>query len=143
MTEGVKKDLNKLPYYTVLFKQFPNAIAEVIRCSKAGNNKYHETDKDWQNFSRVENAETRYKNAMLRHMMEEGEVEDMIQYGGMSHEGAVVWNALADLEVNLRNRDKQSLLSVEEVKAEEDFWKDNREVKQSYRDKAINTLYKK
>ena len=55
-----------------------------------------------QNFSRVENAETRYKDAMLRHMTESGQVEDMIQFGEITHEAAVVWNALADLEVNLR-----------------------------------------
>lgn len=101
---GVKNDSDKLPYYTVLFKQFPLALQEVMKCSKAGNNKYHETDLDWMNFSRVDNAETRYRNAMLRHMTEYGSVEDMEEYGGMTHEGAVVWNALADLEVNLRNK---------------------------------------
>ena len=101
-TQGVKHDSNKLPYYTVLFKQFPNAIKEVIKCSMAGNEKYKETDLDWQNFSRVEGAETRYKNAALRHMTEFGLVEDMIPYGEMTHEGAVIWNLLADLEVKLR-----------------------------------------
>lgn len=101
---GIKNDSDKLPYYTVLFKQFPLALQEVMRCSKAGNNKYHETDEDWMNFSRVDNAEIRYRNAMLRHMSEYGSVEDMEEYGGMTHEGAVVWNALADLEVNLRNK---------------------------------------
>lgn len=102
--EGEKFDSGKLPYFTVLFKQFPNALREVIRCSNSGHNKYIKTDLDWQNFSRVTNAETRYKDASLRHMVEEGPVEDMEQYGGMTHEAAVVWNALADLEINLRNK---------------------------------------
>ena len=48
--EGIKNDKGKLPYYTVLFKQFPLAIKEVIKCSSAGHNKYKETDLDWQNF---------------------------------------------------------------------------------------------
>ena len=100
--KGVKNDSDKLPYYTVIFKQFPLALREIMKCSKAGNNKYHETDKDWMNFSRVENANIRYKDAMLRHMTETGIVEDMIEFGEMTHEGAVVWNALADLEVKLR-----------------------------------------
>lgn len=100
--QGVKHDSNKLPYYTVLFKQFPNAIKEVVKCSMAGNEKYKETDLDWQNFSRVEGAETRYKNAALRHMTEFGIVEDMIPYGEMTHEGAAIWNLLADLEIKLR-----------------------------------------
>lgn len=99
---GVKNDSDKLPYFTVLFRQFPNALKEVIKCSRAGHNKYSETDTDWMNFSRVSDAETRYKDAMLRHMTEEGQVEDMIQYGEITHEAAVVWNALADLEIKLR-----------------------------------------
>lgn len=104
METGVKNDKGKLPYYTVLFKQFPLALQEVIKCSYAGNRKYHETDIDWQNFARVPNAEMRYKDAMLRHMTDSGQVEDMIEYGEMTHEGAVVWNALADLEVKLRKK---------------------------------------
>ena len=103
---GVKNDSNKLPYYTVLFKQFPLAIKEVVKCSKAGHNKYKETDLDWQNFSRLEDAETRYKEAMIRHMTEEGIVEDMIEFGEMTHEGAVIWNALADLETKLRKENE-------------------------------------
>lgn len=39
---------------------------------------------------------------MLRHMTEEGIVEDMRPYGEITHAGAVVWNALADLEIKLR-----------------------------------------
>lgn len=100
---GVKHDSDKLPYFTVLFKQFPNALREVVKCSAAGHEKYKATDLDWQNFSRVDRAETRYKDAMLRHMTEEGVVEDMSAYGEVTHEAAVVWNALADLEIKLRN----------------------------------------
>lgn len=99
---GVKFDNDKLPYYTVLFKQFPNALREIVKCSKAGHNKYHKTDSDWMNFTRLDNVDIRYKDAMLRHMTEEGIVEDMKPYGEMTHEAAVVWNALADLEVKLR-----------------------------------------
>ena len=101
--KGIKNDKGKLPYYTVLFKQFPLAIKEVIKCSSAGHNKYKETDLDWQNFSRLPDSDSRYKNAALRHLTEEGEVEDMKDYGGMTHEGAVIWNLLADLEIKLRN----------------------------------------
>lgn len=100
--KGVKNDSDKLPYYIVLFKQFPLALKEVVKCSKAGNQKYHATDTDWQNFTRLENSDTRYRDAMLRHMGETGQVEDMQKYGEMTHEAAVVWNALADLEVKLR-----------------------------------------
>ena len=106
---GVKKDSGKLPYYTVLFKQFPLALKEVIKCSVSGHNKYYETDKDWQNFSRLEHADTRYKDASLRHMTETGIIEDMIEYGEMTHEAAVVWNLLADLEIKLRKENNESI----------------------------------
>lgn len=98
---GQKHDSDKLPYFTVLFRQFPNALREVVKCSQAGHRKYSETDKDWLNFTRLKDTETRYRNAMLRHLTEEGQIEDMSEYGEMSHEGAVVWNALADLENKL------------------------------------------
>lgn len=99
---GVKHDSDKLPYYTVLFKQFPNALREVVKCSAAGHQKYKNTDKDYLNYLRLDNADTRYKDAMLRHMTEEGIVEDMRPYGEITHAGAVAWNALADLEIKLR-----------------------------------------
>lgn len=102
---GQKFDDGKLPYYTVLFKQFPNALREVVKCSLAGHNKYHKTDSDWQNFSR-NSGDDRYKNAMLRHMTEVGPIEDMAEFGEMTHEAAVVWNALADLEIKLRELTK-------------------------------------
>lgn len=101
---GVKNDAGKLPYYVVMFEQFPLALKEVIKCSQAGHNKYP-TDVDWQNFARVEGADKRYKNAALRHMTEFGEVEDMKEFGGMTHEGAVIWNLLADLELKLRKNE--------------------------------------
>lgn len=103
--EGKKNDNGKLPYHIVLFQQFPLALREVIKCSSAGHEKYKETDTDWQNFSRLDNANSRYKNASLRHMTETGIVDDMKQYGEMTHEGAVIWNLLADLEIKLRNNE--------------------------------------
>lgn len=99
---GQKFSNDKLPYDIVLFKQFPNALQEVIKCSKAGHEKYKETDTDWQNFLRVEDAEQKYKDAALRHKTESGIIEDMIPFGEMTHEAAVVWNSLAALEIKLR-----------------------------------------
>ena len=80
------------------------SLADAVKIIKqVSDNKYDETDKDWQNFSRLENADTRYKDASLRHMAETGIIDDMIEYGEMTHEAAVVWNSLADLEVKLGN----------------------------------------
>jgi hypothetical protein len=103
--DGQKFDNDKLPYYTVLFKQFPLAFKEVVKCSLAGHNKYP-LDTDWMNFKRVSNAENRYLNASLRHMSESGINEDMKEYGEVLHEAQVIWNLCAALQIKLENYDK-------------------------------------
>ena len=106
--EGQKFDDGKLPLFTVLFKQFPNALKEVVRCSNSGHNKYP-NDTDWMNFKRVDLSKNpdRYLNAGTRHLMEsEGELlwnEDMEEYGGALHLAQAVWNILAHLERKLEN----------------------------------------
>lgn len=102
MTEtiGQKWSEDKLPMYIVLYKQFPNAIREMIKCSQAGHKKYP-LDTDWMNFKRVPNAEIEYKNAALRHLGEEGINEDMLPYGEITHEAQTIWNLLAALEIQL------------------------------------------
>lgn len=107
---GVKHDQNKLPLFTIIFKQFPLAIQAVAKRALAGHIKYIETDTDWQNFDRAgEQDPDRYKNAGLRHLLEEGEDKEE-GMEGTTHEAAVVWNFLADLECKLR-REKDEKLS--------------------------------
>ncbi len=97
--KGQKHDKGKLPYYTVLFKQFPAALKEVVKRSNYGHNKYKETDQDWMNFKRVDNKDNRYLNAAMRHLKDWGK-EDY-EASGTSHAGAVIWNLLAQLEKEL------------------------------------------
>lgn len=98
----VKLDDGKLPYYTVLFKQFPNAIREVIKCSQAGHIKYAESDPDWMNFKTVEPA--RYLEALLRHLTQKDSIDTELEaLTGIpvNHTAQVAWNALAYLEIQL------------------------------------------
>lgn len=97
MSDGIKHDQDKLPYYTVLCKQFPNAIKEIIRRSQAGHIKYAASDIDWKNWERVPDGYNTYSNALLRHFFKEGEDTDI------EHDVAVAWNALARLELKLRD----------------------------------------
>jgi len=105
--EGQKFDSGKLPMFTVLFRQFPNAIKEVVRCSQSGHNKYP-NDTDWQNFRRVSLKENpdRYLNASMRHLEQSGgklkSDPDMAQYGGALHLAQSIWNLLAHLERKLQ-----------------------------------------
>ena len=42
-------------------------------------------------------------------MAETGIIEDIIEYCEMTHEAAVVWNLLADLEIKLRKENNESI----------------------------------
>ena len=104
--EGQKWSNDKLPVHTVIFKQFPDALKEVIICSQAGHKKYP-NDIDWMNFKRVPDAENQYMNAAIRHMLENGYNEDMIKYGNIRHDAQVIWNLLAALQIRLMEEKKK------------------------------------
>lgn len=109
--QGLKCSNDKLPVFTVLMKQFPMAFEEVVKCSKAGHEKYLEGDEDWQNFSRVKGGSDTYKEAALRHLKESVNKtynEDMEDYGKIRHLGQFCWNALAALELELREENKSN-----------------------------------
>ena len=112
-SKGQKFSDDKLPIYTVLFKQFPDVIQEVIRCSMAGHKKYS-NDTDWINFKRVPNAENQYLNAALRHMTEFGYNEDMKEYGMILHEAQVIWNLMAALQIKLDNSKEKARKVLED-----------------------------
>ena len=73
--------------------QFKHALLEVAKCSQAGHNKYS-NDTDWQNFKRVKNPHFEYMNASVRHMLETGVNQDMLEYGKITHEAQSIWNQL-------------------------------------------------
>lgn len=100
--KGQKFSDDKLPLYTVIFKQFPLALQEVAKCSQAGHKKYP-NDTDWMNFKRVGDAENQYLNAAIRHLMEEGINQDMLEYGEILHEAQCIWNLLCSLQIKLEN----------------------------------------
>lgn len=96
---GVKKDNGKLPLGIVCQRQFPNALKMVAEGSKAGHDKYKETDPDWLNFKRVEGGGERYLNALYRHLAASGGNLDLIdQETGVEHIKLAAWNMLALLE---------------------------------------------
>ena len=96
--DGVKSDKGK-PLLYVIFKQFPNALAGVATCSKFGHDKY-ELNGDWDNWRRLEDAEFRYSNALIRHTVADGEDPE----SGILHAAHAAWNALARLELMLQNK---------------------------------------
>lgn len=97
--KGIKDDEGKLPYYIVLFEQFPQAIKMVVGRSQQGHEKY-EQEEDWENWFRVGEAKgiRSYQNALMRHLAKEGSDSEL------DHDVATAWNALAILEFKLRKK---------------------------------------
>ena len=98
-TEGVK--LNKLkPQISLLFKQFPDALEAIAKCSEYGHKKYKETDSDFLNFKRVAEGSKAYADAGLRHRLKKGiDLESMLP-----HCYHVAWNALAELQLLIEEK---------------------------------------
>lgn len=99
-TEGIKESqtVKKAPIFTYC-KQMKNAIEALSLRSLYGHERYEKGD-DWENFSRVENGEFEYANASFRHALGIGEEDEK------NHLIAEAWNAVAKLEIYLRNNAK-------------------------------------
>jgi hypothetical protein len=80
------------PIYSGVIKYFPNAMAEVAKCSKAGNDQHH-PDKPlhWDM-----NKSTDELDALVRHLTDHG--VDPVDDDGQLHLAKVAWRALAGLE---------------------------------------------
>ena len=97
--QGVKESqsVDKAPIFTYC-KVNKNALEALSLRALYGHIKYKETDSDWQNFTRVPNALEEYANASFRHALGIGEEDEE------THLVAEAWNAVAKLEVFLRDK---------------------------------------
>lgn len=101
---GVKKDNGKVPLGIVCQRQFPNALKMISEGSKAGHDKYKDTDLDWMNFKRVEGGKDRYLNALYRHLSEAGkDLDNIDKETNVKHISLAGWNLLALLETLEQN----------------------------------------
>ena len=87
------------PVYSGFIKYFPNAIKEVSKCSKAGNDQHH-PDKPlhWDMDKSKDELD-----AMMRHLIDYAsgiEIDDC----GTSHLAKISWRAMAMLERTLTNK---------------------------------------
>lgn len=99
---GSKLDAGKVPLMRGCLHYFPRALKEVARLSGIGANKY-----SWKGWETVPDGIRRYGDAMARH---EGAIEDdfnrLDAETGVLEATAVAWNALARLELILRESEK-------------------------------------
>ena len=86
--EGIKYDTGKPRIYEMI-EDFKEPLMEVAKVWEFGADKYAK-----HNWAYVDNAEDRYSNALLRHMLE-GDTRD--DESGLLHASHVAWNAIARL----------------------------------------------
>jgi hypothetical protein len=83
------------PIGTGVLDYFPAALAEVARCSKAGNDQHNPGQP--LHWARGKSAD--HFDAMVRHGMERGTVDD----DGIRHSAKAAWRALAQLQQELED----------------------------------------
>ena len=101
----MKETEGKLPYYTVLYKQFPNAIEALVKRSVQGHIKYAQFDQNWDNFKNVDPQA--YLEAALRHLRTPDEIdEDLSQLTNIetTHAMAAMWNMTVYVQLTLTNK---------------------------------------
>jgi hypothetical protein len=88
----------EIPVFSGVLKYFPNALKEVAKCSKAGNDQHH-PDKPlhWD----MNKSKDEY-DALTRHLIDH--TIDPIDTDGILHLTKVAWRALAGLERHLTNK---------------------------------------
>lgn len=98
-SDGIKYDKAK-PLAGDVLQIFGKAIMGVGQCILKGAEKYPEID----NWKRVKNAEQRYTNALVRHLIKHLTGEEVDKESGLPHLQHVVWNALAVCELYLERK---------------------------------------
>lgn len=97
---GSKLDAGKLRAGLVL-GSFAHALAAVAAVGTFGANKY--TPNGWVT---VNDGINRYTDAMLRHFLKEAIGEQVDTDSGLHHAAHLAWNALARLELLIREREE-------------------------------------
>lgn len=95
MIEGARKDdAGKATLLRGGLAYFPKAISIVSAVSHFGATKYA-----WNGWRHVPDGFSRYSEAMVRHLVEEGATDILDADSRLPHIGHTAWNALARLEL--------------------------------------------
>jgi len=93
--EKNKQKRKQLPVYSGVLKYFPDALAEVSKVSRAGNEQHH-PDKPlhWDRSKSTDELD-----ALTRHLLEAGKLDT----DGIRHSAKIAWRALAHLQKEIEN----------------------------------------
>lgn len=101
MSDNGKKFDNEKPRIGEVILNFPLAIEQIGIAGTYGANKY-----SMDNFVKVPDAVNRYTNALFRHLIAEAKGETLDPETGLMHSIHATWNAVARLEMILREKAK-------------------------------------
>lgn len=96
-TGAIKYDGGKAPVFRGAIDYFPRAISAVAEVSAFGASKYA-----WKGWEGVPDGYNRYSDAMVRHLIYQGEGEVLDPDSGLLHAAHTAWNALARLEILIK-----------------------------------------
>lgn len=97
---GAKLDAGK-PRMTLVLGGFGKALRAVAEIGTYGAKKY--TDNGWME---VPNGVERYTDALFRHVFDEQNGQELDSDTEMLHAAHAAWNALARLELKIRDREQ-------------------------------------
>lgn len=100
---GSKLDAGKSPVWRGLLDYFPRACVEIANVSLTGANKY-----TWKGWESVPDGFARYSDALARHLTAESIEGEVDKDTGLLHAAQTAWNAMARLELLLREKEQKS-----------------------------------
>ena len=99
---GAKLDAGKSPLLRGCLQYFPRALLSVAKVSEIGANKY-----SWKGWEKVADGPNRYGDALARHLTAEAIEGPFDNDTKCLHAEQVAWNALARLELILREMEEK------------------------------------
>lgn len=98
---GSKLDAGKSPIWRGLLDYFPRSCSAIADVSLVGANKY-----TWKGWESVPDGYARYSDALVRHITAEAIEGEVDSDTGKLHAAQAAWNAMARLELLLREKEK-------------------------------------
>lgn len=98
-SQDVAAERKATPVFSGVLKYFPNALKEVSRCSKAGNDQHGNGEKLFWDRSKSGDE----LDALTRHLIDHG--VNPVDTDGQLHLAKVCWRSLAALEKYLEGED--------------------------------------
>lgn len=102
---AIKYDGGKSPVFRGAISYFPRAISAVAEVSAFGAS----TKYAWKGWEGLSDGYNRYSDAMVRHLMYEGQEEVLDPDSGLLHAAHAAWNALARLELLIKERETSAV----------------------------------